>query len=67
MENRACPVMDNMSGQGRERQGKARQGMARQGKGGRAGQGVNVVARQCMAGQAGQAGIQVKLRPGKAR
>jgi hypothetical protein len=42
MENRAWPVMEYKSGQGRARQGKARQGKTGQGKTGRgrAGQGV---------------------------
>jgi hypothetical protein len=52
MENRAWQVMENKAGQVRARQVKSRQGKASQGRG-RVLQGVQVVAKQGMAGEAG--------------
>jgi hypothetical protein len=58
MDNRSWQVMENLAGQGWARKGKSRQGKARQGRGRhggvRAGQGVQVVGKQGMAGQAWQ-------------
>jgi hypothetical protein len=69
MKNRAWQVMENKSGQGMARQGKSIQGKAGQGMAGRgrARLFVQVVARKVIAGQAGQAGRQVKVRQDKAR
>jgi hypothetical protein len=68
IEKREWQFMENKAGQGMARQGKSSQGKARQVRGwhGWAGQGVHVVAKHGMAGQAGRA-RQVKVREGKAR